>query len=50
MYTVDTGYYAVLDSGWILMWDDNMDFFTGGSLIMDYGLVLWPEMTVYLLK
>ncbi len=23
-----------------------MDFFTGGSVIMDYGLVFWPEATV----
>ncbi len=23
-----------------------MDFFTGGSIIMDYGLVFWPEAMV----
>ncbi len=23
-----------------------MDFFTGGSAIMDYGLIVWPEATV----
>ncbi len=23
-----------------------MDFFTGGSAIMDYGLIFWPEVTV----
>ncbi len=22
-----------------------MDFITGGSVIMDYGLVFWPEVT-----
>ncbi len=22
-----------------------MDFFTGGSVIMDYGLIFWPEAT-----
>ncbi len=21
-----------------------MDFFTGGNIIMDYGLVFWPEL------
>ncbi len=23
-----------------------MDFITGGSIIMDHGLVFWPEVTV----
>ncbi len=27
-----------------------MDFFTGGSIIMDYGLVFWPEVMVWRLE
>ncbi len=27
-----------------------MDFYTGGSFIMDYGLVFWSEETVKSLK
>ncbi len=30
------------------MWEDKIDFyFTGGSIILDYGLVFWPEATIY---
>ncbi len=25
---------------------EEMDYFTGGSIVTDYGLVFWPEATV----
>ncbi len=33
---------------WILMWEDNSwwIFFTWGSVIMDYGLIFWPETMI----
>ncbi len=27
-----------------------MDFFTGGSIMMDYGLLFWPEETQFKVK
>ncbi len=27
---------------------NEMDFFTGGSVIMDYGLIFWPDISLKL--
>ncbi len=31
-------------------WQQGMAIFTGGSIIMDYGLEFWPEATVLKIK
>ncbi len=36
--------------GFYVRGQQGMDFLTGGSAIMDYGLLLWPEATIWIFK